>query len=399
MRILLAVSGGIDSMYMLNRASELFPEASFAVANCNFSLRGEEADLDSQFVVNWCSEHGLQCFTRKFDTTEYAVRKGISIEMAARELRYAWFSELCSEEGFDAVAVAHNANDNAETLILNLLRGTGTKGIRGMSGSRILRPLLGISREEIRRWMEGHGCSWREDSTNSQGEYKRNRIRNSVFPIFESINPSFIRTLNEDMKRFAQVDDIAEDYFLSVRGAVLLEDGSISAKALMELKHWEYVLFRLLEDSGINAEQLQSLQEALKRGNYTGKVFGPVTGASGKLEIGKPAQRKDPVVEVIDRSQVPELKQPSGILIMDADKVPQPLKIRSWEEGDWMRPLGMRGKKKLSDLFVDLKWSLVRKESALVVELDGHHVAALLYERIDGSVRVTDSTKKIIRLS
>ena len=182
MRILLAVSGGIDSMYMLNRASELFPGASFAVANCNFSLRGEEADLDSQFVVNWCSEHGLQCFTRKFDTTEYAVRKGISIEMAARELRYAWFSELCSEEGFDAVAVAHNANDNAETLILNLLRGTGTKGIRGMSGSRILRPLLGISREEIRRWMEGHGCSWREDSTNRDTAIARNKVRHVILP-------------------------------------------------------------------------------------------------------------------------------------------------------------------------------------------------------------------------
>lgn len=399
MRILLAVSGGIDSMYMLNRASELFPDASFAVANCNFSLRAEEADQDSQFVVNWCSEHGIECFTRKFNTKEYASQKGISIEMAARDLRYDWFAQLCASEGFDAVAVAHNANDNAETLLLNLLRGTGSKGIRGMGESKILRPLLGISRDEIHQWMQEHGCTWREDSTNAQTEYKRNRIRNSVFPIFESINPSFIRTLNEDMKRFAQVDDIADDYFLSNRSSVLLEDGSIGVKALMALKHWEYVLYRLLEDSGINAEQLQDLQEALRRGDVAGKVFGPVVGASGRLELNKPSEYRKPVVEMLDRSEILQLKQPAGILIMDADKVPQPLKIRPWQEGDWFRPLGMRGKKKLSDLFVDLKWSVVRKESALVVELDGHHVAALLYERIDGSVRVTDSTKSVIRLS
>ena len=131
-RILLAVSGGIDSMYLANRAPELFPGARFAVAHCNFTLRGAESDGDEQFVRDWCAAHGLDCFVRCFETAAYAAEHGVSIEMAARELRYAWFAELCRAEGFAAVAVAHNADDNAETMLLNLLRGTGTRGLRGM---------------------------------------------------------------------------------------------------------------------------------------------------------------------------------------------------------------------------------------------------------------------------
>ena len=209
--LLLAVSGGIDSMYLANRAPELFPGARFGVAHCNFGLRGSESDGDEAFVRAWCDRHALPFYLRRFDTRAYAARNGLSIEMAARELRYAWFDELCREYGYEAVAVAHNADDNAETLVLNLLRGTGTRGLRGM-GDRdgIVRPLLDTTREEIRNWMMDHGCAWREDSTNADNSPKRNRIRNEVFPVFARINPSFVRTLGEDMRRFARVDDIAD---------------------------------------------------------------------------------------------------------------------------------------------------------------------------------------------
>ena len=138
MKVLLAVSGGIDSMYMLHRAPELFPGASFAVAHCNFSLRGEESDGDEAFVRDACAALGVECFVKRFDTPGHAAANGVSVEMAARELRYAWFAELCSAHGFDTLATAHNANDNAETLFLNLLRGSGTKGLRGMEASRDL---------------------------------------------------------------------------------------------------------------------------------------------------------------------------------------------------------------------------------------------------------------------
>ena len=408
MRILLAVSGGIDSMYMLNRASELFPGAFVCVAHCNFQLRGQDSEQDQAFVEEWCLKLGYKCFTKRFDTTANARENGISIEMAARELRYQWFEQLCTHHGMDTLAIAHNSNDNAETLMLNLLRGTGSRGLRGISadrisnGIRIIRPLLGISRNEICEYMTAHNLPWREDRSNGSLEYKRNIIRNNVFPQFEQINPSYIKTLNEDIARFCQVDDIAREYVNDARNRMGLADGlpnSIPIDQLLEFKHWEYILFSLLQESGINSEQLGNLTAALrKREGISGKRFGPVT-ASGRELFLKAGEKRTPVVERLDRRLIAELKQKSGTLIMDADSLPPTLIIRPWQEGDWMCPLGMRGRKKLSDLFVDLKWSVAEKQNALVVELDGRHVAALLCERIDNAVRVTDSCKNVIRIS
>lgn len=317
MHLLLAVSGGIDSMYLANRAPELFPGARFAVAHCNFGLRGEESDGDQAFVEEWCRKRGVECFVRRFDTTGYASANHVSTEMAARELRYAWFAELCAEHGFTALVTAHNANDNAETLILNLLRGTGSRGIRGMSFSRdfglenrsrprlrkregpadevsgrglaqrdvfgtgvpadevnLLRPLLGTSRKEIAEWMKAHGCGWREDSTNGESLYKRNIVRNEVFPVFERINPGFVATLNADMKRFAQADDIAEEYFRTVYDGVCDERG-IKVDALLGCTHWKYVLYRLLESYGFSQETFDKLLALLTR--YKESPRGTVT--------------------------------------------------------------------------------------------------------------------------
>ena len=265
-RILLAVSGGIDSMYLANRAPELFPGARFAVAHCNFALRGAESDADEAFVRAWCAEHGLECFVKRFDTRGYAAEHGISIEMAARDLRYAWFAELRRAGGFDAVAVAHNADDNAETLLLNLLRGTGTRGLRGMGDhDGIVRPLLDIPREDIRAWMTARGLAWRDDSTNADSTPKRNRIRNEVFPIFARINPSFVRTLGEDMRRFARVDDIADSYFRAAREGLTTETGDIRLPAVLALEHWEYVLWRLLEGAGLSGPTFEKLVALLRR--------------------------------------------------------------------------------------------------------------------------------------
>lgn len=266
MKVLLAVSGGIDSMYMAERAPELFPGASFAVAHCNFCLRGAESDGDEEFVREWCSRKGMQLFVKRFDTAAYAAEGHLSIEMAARDLRYAWFGELCREEGFDKVAVAHNADDNAETLLLNLLRGTGTRGLRGMGDhDGIVRPLLDIPREDIRAWMTARGLAWRDDSTNADSTPKRNRIRNEVFPIFARINPSFVRTLGEDMRRFARVDDIADSYFRAVREGLTTETGDIRLPAVLALEHWEYVLWRLLEGAGLSGPTFEKLVALLRR--------------------------------------------------------------------------------------------------------------------------------------
>jgi len=286
-RILLAVSGGIDSMYLANSASRLWPGAEFALAHCNFCLRGDESDGDEAFVRDWCNSHGIKCFVKKFDTLEYSGSKGISIEMAARELRYSWFRELMNKEGFDSIAVAHNACDNAETLMLNLLRGTGSKGLRGMSSSgNILRPLLGMPREKIRKEMIANGWTWREDSSNAENDYKRNKIRNLVFPVFAQINPSFLRTLETDMEHFRQVDDIAEDYYLSAREKVLKCGASgietIIVDRLLELKHWKYVLFRILDRYEFSEQTLEKMIALL--GKYKDEPRGTVTLGGKKFE-------------------------------------------------------------------------------------------------------------------
>lgn len=287
MRILLTISGGIDSMYLASRAGELFPGAVFAVAHCNFNLRGAESDGDCAFVKEWCAHHSFPFFSKEFDTSGYAEANGISIEMAARELRYEWFGELCRTEGFDAIAVAHNANDNAETLMLNLLRGTGTRGIRGMSasgvtgGMTVLRPLLGTTRKEIERWMTAHGQTWREDRTNAESEYKRNKLRNLAFPVFGDINPSFVKTLGEDMQRFRMVDDIAEDYFLE-NVATVFDGDAIDTRRLLQLKHWEYVLWRILEHCSFSYETFGKMTALLEK--YKNEPSGTVTLGGKKFE-------------------------------------------------------------------------------------------------------------------
>jgi len=285
-KFLLAVSGGVDSMYLAHRASEFYPGASFIVAHCNFQLRGEDSDSDEEFVKEWCRKAGFEFRSIRFDTFSYASTEGLSIEMAARNLRYQWFSDLCKKEECEAVVVAHNANDNAETLILNLLRGTGSRGVRGMSeksvrdnGLVILRPMLGIPRKDIVSWMSEHGYAWREDKTNAESIAKRNVLRNEVFPLFEKINPGFLTTLQEDMARLRQTDDIAEDYFLS-GGLTSLSDG-IEVDRLLALKHWKFILWRLLENchlSGPTFDKLATLLEKFAsspRGTITmsGKTF------------------------------------------------------------------------------------------------------------------------------
>jgi tRNA(Ile)-lysidine synthase len=439
MKVLLAVSGGIDSMCM----ADMFGRAGddFAVAHCNFHLRGADSDADAEFVERWGREHGVPFFRADFDTAAYASEHGVSIEMAARELRYAWFAQVAVENGFDAVAVAHNANDNAETLILNLLRGTGLRGLRGISPIsplpvgpiQLLRPMLGMTREQIEAYAAKHGVEYREDRTNSEVEYKRNRIRNNVFPEFAKVNPSFVRTLNEDMERFAEAEDIVEDYFREAEDKVL-NDNKIDIDALLGLRHWKYVLFRILEPLGYHQDTLKAVQRLLEgyasggEGTFAGKRFLSPTHvletSSGYMILrtrDDGAPEDDVLVEGpgdyslrgrtvrIELLSVPAgitLKQPAGTLICDAATLPFPFILRGWHAGDWMRPFGMDGKaKKLSDLFSDGKFSLSDKEAAVVVyspSLDkagDGHVAAVAGLRMDEALRVAKGSVSILRIT
>ncbi|MBP3202725.1 MAG: tRNA lysidine(34) synthetase TilS [Bacteroidales bacterium] len=366
--LLLAVSGGVDSMTLAEKVR--LEGGPFAMAHCNFGLRGAESDADEALVRGWAASHGVVCHVKRFNTRDYARERHISIEMAARELRYRWFGALCTEFGYAGVAVAHNANDNAETLILNLLRGTGLRGLTGMRASGVLpvrqyahiplyRPLLGMTREEILAFAREHAVPWREDATNASCEYKRNKIRNLVFPVFAEINPSFVRVLNRDMERIAT--ELACEHKNGLPGA--RPEGS---------------------------EHILTPAGARKHENG---------GSEHKMGLSG-AQTAEVTIteEPWDGSQ--GVKQPAGMLILDADKTGEYAE-GFWESGDWIRPLGAPGRKKLQDWFTD--HHIPAGEKPLIPLLksaqDPHHVLAVVGHCIDNSVRVTPATRCILRIS
>lgn len=289
---LLAVSGGIDSICLASLFLNSSAGRRFAVAHCNFHLRGEDSDSDEALVAAWCGRNGVRYHKADFDTEQYASSHNVSIEMAARELRYDWFASLCKDNGYYGVAVAHNANDNAETLILNLLRGTGLRGITGMqvetvvpvtrdemSGVRLLRPMLSFSRKQIEEYVAANSLEYHDDRTNAETVYKRNRIRHLVFPVFESLNPSFLTTFAREMNAFSEVQEIADDYYISVRESVCEPAGKddllrVNAVRLCHLKHYKYVLYRLLEAYGFRDRLLEPVVRLLESGKtFSGKIF------------------------------------------------------------------------------------------------------------------------------
>lgn len=441
---LLAVSGGVDSMVMatLFLKSSLHPR--FAIAHCNFSLRGDESDADEALVRTWADENGVRIHTVRFDTEAYAHENGVSIEMAARELRYAWFAKLCDEFAYAATSLAHNANDNAETLILNLLRGTGVAGIAGMSLSDklpidgasqlIVRPLLSFTRDQIEGFAYANAVPYRQDSTNLQTEYRRNKIRNLVFPVFEQINPSFVKTMNREIGYFAQMKSIADGWYK--KQSDVFDPENIDIARLKETENWEYLLYRLLQPFGFNSSTLASIQKLIESQQHTlaGKVFyseNHVLHTTSTRLIVLPKKKEDegcasvparctslsePVmvirgagvyhfngssikVEVLDDVTGFDVRQPRGAIAFDADKLRFPFVARRWESGDWFKPLGLRGKKKVSDFFTDLKYSRPQKEESVVFVRPGDEpgrVMAVLGERIDEAIKVTPSTSRII---
>lgn len=452
-RFLLAVSGGMDSMCMADLFLQSSGASSFAIAHCNFSLRGEESDGDEALVREWAEANGVEIFFKRFDTVAYAGEKGISIEMAARDLRYEWFARLCADKGFSALSVAHNANDNAETLMLNLLRGTGLKGLHAMdvisrnSQMLIVRPLLECTRKQIEGYVLTHRVPYRHDSSNFESDYKRNRIRNDVFPVFEKINPSFIRTLNREIGYFSEAADIVGDWCRSHSDNIITTSHgrsvSIDLTRLLATPHWRYLLYYILEPYGFSSQVLSSLEDLLtSERTISGKRFDSpthilLTGRTDLTVVPAGTQVTDNLltrnipssdhgdeimvvrgpgiynfngsgftVELQEWKNDLPLKQPQGVLILDADKLKFPFVCRRWRQGDWLIPLGMRGKKKVSDLFTDLKYDILAKESAIIMvdtQTDGlaqqQHIAGLLGIRIDDAYKVTSSTRLAIKIS
>ena len=442
---LLAVSGGMDSMCMADMFLNEVGADSFAVAHCNFHLRGAESDGDEALVKAWADSNGVRMHRVDFDTVTYAREQGQSIEMAARELRYGWFGQLCDEFGYDVVVVAHNANDNAETLMLNLLRGTGLNGLHGMAtvSGNIFRPLLEVTRKQIEGYVLAHRVPYRDDSTNFESEYKRNKIRNEVFPVFEKVNPSFVKTLNREIGYFAEAGSIVEDWCRAQMPNVVSypesspchperSEGSVSISipSLLSTKNWRYLLYYILQPYGFNSATLEALEDLLESDRtVSGKCFESSTHTL-RTERDKMIVLRNVIhdvirdlsiavhdpgiytlngvrwqVKVVERTPDFILKQPVGTIIMDADKMAFPFVCRGWRQGDWFVPFGLKGRKKVSDFFADLKFTQAQKSRTLMIadcgenSAENQRIAGVLGYRIDDRYKVDASTKNIIVIS
>ena len=458
--ILLAVSGGIDSMCLADLWLKAFGPDTFAIAHCNFNLRGEESDADETLVTRWAEEQGVRLHKVSFDTVQYASENGESIEMAARELRYTWFGKICREYGYVAVVTAHHADDNAETMVLNMVRGAGLKGLSGMkpvsplplprhceerSDVAILRPLLTFTRKQIEGHVFANKVPYREDRTNASTEYRRNSIRHEVFPLFERMNPSYVRTLNREMTYFKEASDIVDQWCMSHLPHIVKEHGDVAiyVQELLAIPQWRYLLYYMLEPYGFNTSVLESLESLLISGRtvsgkkfhseeyillterdrlvvvkkaahdesatpdrgsvipgLTGNLFIPVRGA-GTYNVGN----RRFVVETLAWTSDMPVKQPAGTLIFDAARLKFPFVCRSWRQGDWLKPLGMRGRKKVSDFFADMKYGHLEKSNTLMIvdctgeKAENQHVAGILGSRIDDHYKVTEDTVSVIRIS
>ena len=448
-RCLLAVSGGGDSMCLADMWLRAFGPDSFAMAHCNFNLRGEDSDADEALVTEWAESNGVRLHKVSFDTVGYAEGNGVSIEMAARDLRYGWFGQLCEEYGYAAVVTAHHADDNAETMVLNMVRGTGLKGLSGMKpvsplplSSReisLLRPLMTFTRKQIEGYLFAQKVPYREDKTNASVEYRRNSIRHEVFPLFGKMNPSYVRTLNREMTYFKDASDIVEDWCRLQQDKVLCGNGSsesvektVSVPALLGIPQWRYLLYYILEPYGFNSSVLESVESLLiSDRTLSGKRFesedyvlfterqslevrrkpAPVTEMGrGDFTVARTAgtyhvNGSRISVEVLPWTSGMPLKQPEGTLILDGAALEFPFVFRKWRAGDWLIPFGMKGKKKVSDLFTDLKYGHNAKDAAvMIVDCTGdlaeqQHIAGVAGVRIDDRYKVNPNTETIIRIT
>lgn len=416
-RVLLAVSGGLDSMAMLYLFSQ--SNIPFAVAHCNFGLRGAESDGDEVFVKDCAKTLGVPFFLRKFQTRVYAKAQKCSIQMAARELRYAWFEELCLQENYQKVATAHHLNDSLETVLLNLAKGTSISGMRGILPvrGRIIRPMLDFSRAELEQMMKAAGLTWREDSSNQDTYYQRNLIRTRVVAPLMSINPDLLGTFRDTIARNREVEQVFQAAIAQLRAiAVREEEGHVLiSKAQLT---GAYVLEQLLKPYAFGYAQAKEVWKAIN--GHSGTRFSsrthdlvidrhhlvitPVTAheQTETLIINTRDTRvtisgKAYELVIIDSGEMPEGWKNSNHAFLDLDKLRFPLRLRTWQEGDYFCPLGMKGKKKLSDFMIDRKIPVSLKPKLRVLESAGE-IAWVVGFRVDDRFKITADTRRIFCL-
>lgn len=412
-RTLVTVSGGRDSVVLC----ELFHKAKFpfAIAHCNFQLRGEEANDDEIFVMKLALKYKVDFFSNRFETKKFADKNKLSIQEAARVLRYEWFEEVRSKNGFDFIATAHHKDDELETFFINLIRGTGIAGLHGISVKRgaIIRPLLFTDRAKIDAFVKKNKLQFREDSSNASDNYLRNKIRHKVLPIFEEINPSFRNTLSEEISRLSEVEKIY-NHFIEVSKKQTLSNNSISISALKKSPFASVLLYEILKKYQFNSDVAEKVFNSLD--SESGKQFFSPTfrlvkdrqnliiakrnSAKTKNEFAISLKVKRLITPLkIELSQVEnsenfKIPKDSKIACLDFEKLKFPLALRKWREGDFFYPLGMKQKKKISDFFIDIKLSLPEKENTWLL-CSGSDIVYVSGKRIDERYKVGKETETI----
>lgn len=416
-KILLAVSGGVDSMVMMHLMHE--DKMNIGVAHCNFQLRGAESDADEILVRKTALELGIQYLFERFNTKAYSQEHGINIQLAARELRYSWFEKVLKTQGFDRVATAHHGSDQTETILYNLIKGSGISGLRGIpvKNSQVVRPLLFASRTEIIEYAKQNNITWREDKSNEDNKYTRNLIRNSIIPELKLINPGIDKTMLRNSERYSSIEELLKEKKAEIISDYLKAErfGEILSLDWLEETKGSFVLLEeILKDYGFNNDQVKSIYESANR--QTGKTYisqkFKLVVNRGEIHIYPHVKESfldleiknfDDKIELIGTELIFkkmstdefQIINDSHVACLDFDSLKRPLKIRSWKNGDNFIPLGMTRKKKLSDFMIDQKIPLNLKKRVHLLESAGQ-IAWVIGHRIDDRFKVTQKTQNIL---
>jgi tRNA(Ile)-lysidine synthase len=423
-KILLTVSGGIDSVVM----TELFYQAGYhyGIAHCNFGLRGKESDADEAFVEQLALKYHLSFYTTRFSTARTAKARGISVQMAARDLRYAWFEKIREKEKYAAIATAHHLDDQIETFFINLIRGSGIAGLHGIlpRQGHIIRPMLFTTRENIIAYSSKHKLLYREDSSNAEIKYLRNKIRHEIIPIFRELNPAFSQTITETILRLRDVEKVFTTIVDEIKSKIIKisdNDVCINIDDLHRLSQTELFVFEILSPYGFNESVIRDIMSSSP--DSSGKVFYSPTHRLVKnrkeliinvLVSEKEIIRKNEEIVITENqtgilkpihlsiSKLPIEKKfavdiSKEVAMLDLHKIEFPLILRRWRRGDSIHPYGMDKKKKLSDLFIDLKLSIPEKENIWLL-CSGSYIIWVLGHRIDHRFRVTAQTKEVLKV-
>jgi tRNA(Ile)-lysidine synthase len=414
-KLLLAVSGGLDSMVLVHLLQQL--DFAISIAHCNFNLRGNESDGDEDLITTYAKKNNLPFFVTHFDTALFASDNKLSIQVAARQLRYLCFDELLRENDLDHLLTAHHLDDSLETFLINFTRGTGLEGLTGIpqQNGKIVRPLLPFTRNEILAYAEENDIQWREDSSNASDKYLRNKLRHDIVPILKALNPSFANSFLQTLENLQQAQSLVEDASMLIYKQVVSEkDGQkhFNIAQLKRLPNYKAYLYQWLVSFGFTAwEDIYALADG-----QSGKYI-----LSGKFRLLKdrevlilgPAPSEDNLVfEITEQQQI--IEEPiklslaitrsvndnatKKIIFVDNQLIKYPLFLRRWQEGDYFCPIGMNGlKKKVSKYFKDEKFSLTEKENTWLL-CSGSAIIWITGHRADERFKVTETTNTILKI-